>query len=657
MNLRPSVLTRVLAALAVGAAMLASGAPAATGNTATTPRTVAGYEASSTPGLMPGALDDVETIPGLTVSIVGDVPASATPQSTYSTMVRAVSSRRALTDARIAVSVTNAPFESSADLASFLEDPASASVHQAAAVPLGAVDPMGRGTLSLGDESAALVAVPPGALGLDPAQGGVYGVVIELRAGTSVAWREVVPLTWQPRSLPALDVSVLATISGNPDRVTALLTAASDERVALAVDPSALTLPQRLALSGREAYALPAGNLDITSAAHASANGLVTSSLEAGRAGLELPWLAIAAAADDATVAAASTEGAFAIVADPRWTSVETSSPTVTVTGIPDVVSSPLVVPDPALSAALAGRSPSDPTLAARVYAEGAFAAMRGAGSVVISPGDVWLVDGSRPSRAIDDLLDAPFVTPRTLAAQLSGPERPEVDLVDVEPSPADIPNESLVGAASALSSLATLDAASGGASVMIADARGGVYSSLSVSNRSDPVRRHEAIAAALEVAAGVSRSVFVTSGSDVLLVSRSGAVPITIHNGLDAPVSVRVAMTSRSPILQSQDQPIAQIEANTDATVTVPVEAVSSGDVSVSVALRTEDGATVAVAETLKVRVRAAWGSAATGVVTAALVVLFIAGIVRTIRRGRRDTRLVPTASTPVAGATDADA
>src|SRR5690606_40501655 len=121
-------------------------------------------------------------------------------------------------------------------------------------------------------------------------------------------------------------------------------------------------------------------------------------------------------------------------------------------------------------------------------------------------------------------------------------------------------------------------------------------------------------------------------------------------------PVNVRVAMTSRSPILRSKDIPLAHVEAGADATVTVPVEAISSGDASVSVALRTEEGSTVAVAETLKVRVRAAWGSAATGVVTAGLVVLLLAGIWRTVKRGRRDTRVVPTATTPLAGASTAD-
>ncbi|NTV40095.1 MAG: hypothetical protein HGA51_09120, partial [Demequinaceae bacterium] len=172
-----------------------------------------------------------------------------------------------------------------------------------------------------------------------------------------------------------------------------------------------------------------------------------------------------------------------------------------------------------------------------------------------------------------------------------------------------------------------------------------------------DPAFRAEQAVAARESAATVMGAVAVTSGSQLLLVSSSGSVPITVINMLDVPVTVRLAVTSQSPILRTKQQPTVTIDAGTDATVKVPVTAISSGDVGVSVALRTEDGATIAVAETLRVRVRAEWGNLATGIVTAGLVVLLIAGLVRTVRRGRKDTRLRPTTDTPVAGASAEDA
>lgn len=131
----------------------------------------------------------------------------------------------------------------------------------------------------------------------------------------------------------------------------------------------------------------------------------------------------------------------------------------------------------------------------------------------------------------------------------------------------------------------------------------------------------------------------------------------MTVRNELDVPVTVRVAMMSRSPILLTKDHPTATIEAGAEVTVLVPVTAVSNGDVNVTVALRNEEGQTVTVAETLRVKVRAQWGNAATGIFTAGLVVLLIAGIIRTARRGRKDTRVRPGDAGAVAGASDADA
>lgn len=598
---------------------------------------------------------EIKPIPGLAVSASGNLPVAATPQGQYAVRIKVMSSQQAIQDMRLTLSVTEAPLEDSNALAEFIANPDAAPTRRVASTPVGVSDSMGRHSLAVGEETAVSAFVEAGGFGIDTETSGVYGVVVELRTASGVVWRRVAPVTWQPRNLPELDVTVLATVAGTQERATALLGAASDERVALAIDPSSLTLSQRLALSRREVYAIPAGNLDVSSAAHASSASLIESGLAAGRSGMDLPWLALAAVTDDATVALVSRSGAMAVIADPRDVP-DASGPIANVTGIASDKAAPLVIPDPVLSRTLAGDTPGDPTNPAKVYAEAAFAALRGDETVVIAPGSAWLVDGARPSRSVEQLLNAPFVTSRTLAAQLSDTERAEVDLPEVIESETDISRGGIVQAVSMLSALDHLDSVTEGPSAIVAQARRDVFTALSTPRRLDPQRRDELLAEALDNAAAVSNAITVTSGSDLTLVSRSGAVPITINNALDVPVNVRVAMTSRSPILRSKDSPLAHIDAGSDATVTVPVEAVSSGDASVSVALRTESGSTVAVAETLKVRVRAAWGSAATGVVTAGLVVLLVAGIWRTVKRGRRDTRVVPTATTPIAGASTAD-
>src|SRR5690606_14155176 len=191
------------------------------------------------------------------------------------------------------------------------------------------------------------------------------------------------------------------------------------------------------------------------------------------------------------------------------------------------------VIPDPVLSRTLAGDTPGDPTNPAKVYAEAAFAAMRGAQTVVIAPGSAWLVDGARPSRAVEQLLDAPFVTSRTLAAQLSDTTRADIDVPEVIESDSDISRGSIVQAVSILSALDHLDSITESPSAIVAQARRDVFTALSTPRRLDPQRRNELLIETLDTAAAVANSITVTSGSDLTLVSRSGAVPITINNAL----------------------------------------------------------------------------------------------------------------------------
>ena len=412
-------------------------------------------------------------------------------------------------------------------------------------------------------------------------------------------------------------------------------------------------------MANREAYALPAANIDITSAAHAKAPGLIEAAVIRMRAVSSLRWIAVAATTDASTVSTATKEGAAAILVDARWADIAapTGGGAYDAGVIDDVAMAPVVVADGPVSLMLASRSPADSTSTAWVLAQAAFEASAGVGSIIVAPGDDWGVEGTRSSRALGVLLDAPFVTPRTLDEVLSAPERQTIDLPVVTEWPSDATPDDIVGAISDLTRLDALASATTAHSTKIEDAARGVLESLSLPNRIDPRYRAEQTAAARDAAAAVLASVTVTSGSQLLLVSSSGSFPITVSNTLDVPVTVRLTITSLSPILRTKEQPTVTIEAGADTTVKVPVTAISSGDVGVSVALRTEDGATLSVAETLRVRVRAAWGNLATGVFTLALVVLLIAGVARTIKRGRKDTRVRPATDAVVAGPSDDDA
>ncbi|WP_291383317.1 DUF6049 family protein [Demequina sp.] len=594
-------------------------------------------------------------------SVAGEFPASAGPETRMSVLVTVGAPLTDLADVSASLSVTDAPLESAEAIESFVKEPASTVSHAVAASPVtassGATAPA-PGTLKVGTSTTVALSAAPGSLGLPADAWGVYGVTVSVMVGQDMVWSAASPLTWQPTLVPPLDVTVVASISGPNERVASLLEAAGDERVALLVDPSALTIGQRLSLDRREAYILPAGNLDITSVAHAEAPALLDAALAESRRHSTLAWLAVAASADDATAALATNAGAVAVLADPRWSGeAGSASSVVTAVAVDELKLAPIILPDPDLSATLASQPPAQPATTARVLAVAALKAGSGDGSVVVAPGDGWVVDGTQQSRAVEMLLNAPFVTARPLTVALSAPNRPSLDLPDTTPSAADAGSNQAVGAISALDRLNVMATAADSPSAMVADARRAVFDAMSLADRADPERRAVEFADAADRANAVINTVAVTSGNTLNLVSSSGDVPVTVRNDLDVPVTVRVAMMSRSPVLVTKAQPTATIAAGSETTVLIPVSAVSNGDVDVTVALRNKEGQTVAVAQTLRVKVRAQWGNAATGVFTAGLVVLLIAGIVRTARRGRKDTRVRPTDSADVAGASDADA
>ena len=305
-------------------------------------------------------------------------------------------------------------------LAAFIDSPADTRVRQVANAPVTDGTPSG-GLLRTGDRTSTNILVPAGAIGLPKDAPGVYGVVVTLKVDGVTVWTRASPLTWQPAALPPLTVTAVATITGAESRVEGLLTAAADQRVSLLVDPTALTDEQRQSLEGRDAYMLPAANIDVSSAAHAETPALIEDALSRSRALSTLKWIAVAAATDASTVSTASKEGASAVLVDARWADIvaPAGGGSYDAGKIDGKATVPVVVANGPLSTTLASRSPADSTSTAWVMAQAAFEASAGAGSVVVAPGDGWGVEGTRPSRALGALLDAPFVT---LALPLGGP-------------------------------------------------------------------------------------------------------------------------------------------------------------------------------------------------------------------------------------------
>ena len=165
-----------------------------------------------------------------------------------------------------------------------------------------------------------------------------------------------------------------------------------------------------------------------------------------------------------------------------------------------------------------------------------------------------------------------------------------------------------------------------------------------SASWRSDPKTRGAQIPNAEAAGAGVTSSLAAVPSSTINLISSEAQLPVRITSSLAQDVTVQVYLTSDNKRLQVPRTTTVTVPAHQQAKVTVPIQAVGSGDVGLTVQVLAADGTTVGTPTTVHMRVRADWESRGTGVIVGVLVSIVVIGTVRTVRRGRR------TAVTPAA-------
>jgi len=161
---------------------------------------------------------------------------------------------------------------------------------------------------------------------------------------------------------------------------------------------------------------------------------------------------------------------------------------------------------------------------------------------------------------------------------------------------------------------------------------------------RAKPATCRAQVPAAEAAGTGVTSSLAAVPSSTINLISSEAQLPVRITSSLDQDVTVQVYLVSDNKRLQVPRTTTVKVPANQQAKVTVPIRAVGSGDVGLTVQVLAADGTTVGRPTTVDMRVRADWESRGTGVIVGVLVSIVVIGTVRTVRRGRR------TAVTPAA-------
>ena len=138
-----------------------------------------------------------------------------------------------------------------------------------------------------------------------------------------------------------------------------------------------------------------------------------------------------------------------------------------------------------------------------------------------------------------------------------------------------------------------------------------------------------------------VVSSVQISKSSTLLLLSDQTALPISISNGLDQDVTVTLSVRPSTPLVSIDRKDKVQtvtISANSQRRVEGPLQALSNGKAQLLVTLTSVTGQQVGEAVTLKVNVQAGWETLGTLIFVALVVALFAFGVIRNIRKRRRE-------------------
>lgn len=161
---------------------------------------------------------------------------------------------------------------------------------------------------------------------------------------------------------------------------------------------------------------------------------------------------------------------------------------------------------------------------------------------------------------------------------------------------------------------------------------------------REDPETRASLINDVITQADQTRDGIVALESSTINLIAQASDFPVRISSSLPIDASIEVKVESSDRRLRFT--PVeAVVRAESVTTVTVPVAAVGSGNVSVTVQAYTPEGQPVGAPAEIDVRVRADWENMGTGILAGLFLVILIVGVVRSARRGPR-TRPVDPAS-----------
>ncbi|MBM6979052.1 MAG: conjugal transfer protein [Actinomyces succiniciruminis] len=438
--------------------------------------------------------------------------------------------------------------------------------------------------------------------------------------------------------------------------------AAADGGPSETADATDLKQALAAAVAAGDVVALPWGDADLTALAHLGETDLLASALQrsadsaAAQAGADTS-VAWAAGALDATTLAALPDSVTTVVAAPGDAPVAVDL-TYTPSGTMTLDGRTVLIPEAGMSAAIGGSLLTDEG-DAQLSDLDAVQLLRGQTAIVTRQApavsrDMVVVVPREAAAELDPqvlaqrltaLTNSTWTQPQSLHALLesaadsaqSGAEVARVPLPDSASGQGEVTAMTLSAARAAeghLDSVASILDDPERALGMSTDV---VALAASASWRADESACTTMIAQSRARGEAVSDALAAAPSSTINLISSSADLPVRIVSTLDQDVTVEVHLESSSTRLQTDEDVTVTVPAGGQVTASVPVTAVGSGDVDLTIQLRAQDGTNVGTPSTVHLRVRADWENVGTRVLGGILVILLVAGIIRTVRRGRR--------------------
>ncbi|AXL13594.1 hypothetical protein DXT68_16770 [Microbacterium foliorum] len=151
--------------------------------------------------------------------------------------------------------------------------------------------------------------------------------------------------------------------------------------------------------------------------------------------------------------------------------------------------------------------------------------------------------------------------------------------------------------------------------------------------------------------------AVDIPPSSTIQLLTANADLPFSVRNDLPWPVNVMLSVRPSDPRLDVQKVTAATIQPNSNGRVKVPVSArVGSGEVTLTLELSSPTGVQISQPERVRVSVRAEWETIGLALFGGLIVLLLSVGVIRTVRRRRRESDAEAGVETDAADPHEAD-